>query len=91
MSTQTNLHNVKSVKAESATSSYTAGRTHWLEITDAGGNIVTLFIEAHEAEALADAWADTQVEPEPLTAEDVPSDETYRRHMIAAGRGHLLP
>ena len=85
MTITANLHRVKSVTADrGATCS-------WLSIEDREGNAFTIFMEYHEAEAMADAWAEAQIEPDPLDAETIARrGETYRRDMIATGRGHLL-
>lgn len=63
----------------------------WLEIIDPDGNKVSIYMPAHEARAMADAWADTQVEPEPLDAETVARRQSQtEQHIREAGRGHRL-
>lgn len=70
MTTATSLHRVKAV---------TAGRsrsTRWLQIEDDEGNHVTIFMKAHEAEAMADAWESAQTGPDPRRAEgDIANEE----------------
>ena len=63
MTMSANFHRITRVESK--------GRdgTHWLHIEDGRGNHIALHMEAHEAEALADAWAEAQREPEPLDAE----------------------
>ena len=85
MTTTTHVHNVTEMKAQ-----YSAG-FNWLKIKLRDGSDVTIFMEAHEAEALAEAWAEAQIEPDLPDAESIAQrDETYRRQMEAAGRWHLL-
>ena len=85
MTMSANFHRITRVESK--------GRdgTHWLHIEDWRGNHIALHMEAHEAEALADAWAEAQREPEPLDAETVAGRKSaYERDLIDAGRGHLI-
>lgn len=76
------------------------GETTWLKATCEDGTCVTIFMPLAVAEEIVDAWHqataaeearqeaayEAAYDPERIAARD----ETYRRQMIEAGRGHLL-
>jgi len=65
MTTKTLVHNVTTVKADRI------GTTTWLEISTKDDNQIVVFMEWHEAEALAEAWAEAQeYEPDPPTYDE---------------------
>ena len=85
MTTNTHIHRPVMVEAKNFDGS------SWLEITDSSGNTVAVFMDAYTAEAMADAWAQAQEEPEPLDADTVAVRQAMtEQHIANAGRGHLL-
>ena len=50
-----NMHNVETITANTGVSG-----TSWLTIKDKHGNHIALFIEPHEAQALADVWGNKE-------------------------------
>jgi len=85
MSTTTNLHRVTSIEAVEL------GRASSLTLTDDSGNRLTVFMDYHRAAAIAEAWEDSDCEPEAPDAETIAArEESYRRAMNDAGRGHLV-
>jgi hypothetical protein len=93
MSTATHIHNPVTVKAFTAA----AEGASWLRLVDKHGNYVAVFMPPAQAEAMAiafNAYVDApepEVEPEPDDEPREYDDSSYRRDMIDAGRGHLLP
>lgn len=85
MSTTTNLHRVTSIEAVEL------GNASSLKLTDDNGNSVTVFMDYERAVAMAEAWEDSDREPEAPDAETIAArEESYRRAMNDAGRGHLV-
>lgn len=79
------IHGVKKVEAVSG-QGYAC-----LTFTATNSDQVEIFMERHEAEALAEAWAEAQREPEPLNAETVAAREHADDDKLRdAGRGHLV-
>lgn len=85
MTINISIHNVKSVEAVSG-----QGYAR-LTFTTTGRDQVDVFMERHEAEALAEAWAEAQREPEPPDAETIAAREHAHDDALRdAGRGHLV-
>ena len=65
MSMSANIHDVASVTAK------WSNGVSWLEITARDRDKVVIFVEAHVAEAMADAWHEAEnYEPEPPTFDE---------------------